>query len=314
MPQYPLATSYFGVEHAVVLEHTLAHAALTIPGISSGPVEVAVVLQPRAQMGGWRIVSDFGTLGILTADEAADFPALDTLRSAHFDPTTIATVEIVDSELEIAVMLGLNPWMLPQNSQPAGAALINGGFGATVDLSSGDSPSLAEPAAWIVSISQLDDALVASTDNHVLGSFGTAESLPHIATICNTAARQCASLCARAYTADGRLAVDLPLPDSQVPFAPAIPPLPQPDKSEPQEQSSDWAVDFDDTDFSEAMPSGKRTVTSPSNLQPAPTAAAVPTSAPEPAVEIPTEEPESDFSSQDAQMYWQDWPTARKER
>ena len=46
MALYPLATSYFDVEHVAVLEHPVLGTALSIPGVAKHAALVDVSLEP----------------------------------------------------------------------------------------------------------------------------------------------------------------------------------------------------------------------------------------------------------------------------
>ena len=127
MALYPLATSYFGVEHVAVLEHPVLGTALSIPGVAEHAALVDVSLEPDTYTNGWRIRSDFGFLGFLDEVEAAEYPALERLKNSFAQPQTSATVEVVDGKVEVAVSLGMWPWMVPVNDQPQGTALLAGG-------------------------------------------------------------------------------------------------------------------------------------------------------------------------------------------
>ena len=96
MALYPLATSYFGVEHVAVLEHPVLGTALSIPGVAEHAALVDVSLEPDTYTNGWRVRSDFGFLGFLDEVEAAEYPALERLKASSAQPQTIATVEVVD--------------------------------------------------------------------------------------------------------------------------------------------------------------------------------------------------------------------------
>ena len=138
MALYPLATSYFGVEHVAVLEHPVLGTALSIPGVAKHAALVDVSLEPDTYTNGWRVRSDFGFLGFLDEVEAAEYPALERLKASSAQPQTIATVEVVDGEVEVAVSLGLWPWMVPVNDQTQGTALLSGGQGVLIDAAAGD--------------------------------------------------------------------------------------------------------------------------------------------------------------------------------
>ena len=132
MALYPLATSYFGVEHVAVLEHPVLGTALSIPGVAEHAALVDVSLEPDTYTNGWRIRSDFGFLGFLDEVEAAEYPALERLKNSFAQPQTSATVEVVDGKVEVAVSLGMWPWMVPVNDQPQGTALLAGGRGVLI--------------------------------------------------------------------------------------------------------------------------------------------------------------------------------------
>ena len=182
MALYPLATSYFGVEHVAVLEHPVVGTALSIPGVAEHAALVDVSLEPDTYTNGWRVRSDFGFLGFLDEVEAAEYPALERLKASSAQPQTIATVEVVDGEVEVAVSLGLWSWMVPVNDQPQGTALLTGGRGVLIDAAAGDlSPAQLEHMGsqqFFVTLEDLAGTAVATCDDLVLGPLGDSAALP----------------------------------------------------------------------------------------------------------------------------------------
>ncbi|WP_262347300.1 hypothetical protein [Corynebacterium aurimucosum] len=273
MVLYPLAPSYFGVEHVAILEHVNFSTALSIPGLAQQPALVDVSLLPEPTTGGWRVRSDFGFLGALDGEESAEYPALNRLRTAAMTPATHATVEIVDGEIEVAVALGLDPWMIPANNQPAGTALLSGGHGALVRVAEGEltAHQLREMGTkqFFVTLALLDDTVLATHDNLVLGPCAELSDAPALAAAFAAASQSGASLAARAYAAGGRIAVDLPLDpaDPAELFAPAVPPLPL-DSEKPAippalDPDADWEFTTPADPLASPLPTGSRTFTSP---------------------------------------------------
>lgn len=273
MALYPLAPSYFGVEHVAILEHVNFSTALSIPGLAQQPALVDVSLLPEPTTGGWRVRSDFGFLGALDGEESAEYPALNRLRTAAMIAATHATVEIVDGEMEVAVALGLDPWMIPANNQPAGTALLSGGHGALVRVAEGEltAHQLREMGAkqFFVTLALLDDTVLATHDNLVLGPCAELSDAPALATAFAAASQSGASLAARAYAAGGRIAVDLPLDpaDPAELFAPAVPPLPL-DPEKPAippalDPDADWEFTTPADPLASPLPTGSRAFMSP---------------------------------------------------
>ena len=273
MVLYPLAPSYFGVEHVAILEQVNFSTALSIPGLAQHPALVDVSLLPEPTTGGWRVRSDFGFLGALDGEESAEYPALNRLRTAAMTPATHATVEIVDGEIEVAVALGLDPWMIPADNQPAGTALLSGGHGALVRVAEGEltAHQLREMGTkqFFVTLALLDDTVLATHDNLVLGPCAELSDAPALAAAFAAASQSGASLAARAYAAGGRIAVDLPLDpaDAAELFAPAGPPLPL-DPEKPAippalDPDADWEFTTPADPLASPLPTGSRTFTSP---------------------------------------------------
>ncbi|WP_293820439.1 hypothetical protein [uncultured Corynebacterium sp.] len=231
MALYPLATSYFGVEHVAVLEHPVLGTALSIPGVAEHAALVDVSLEPDTYTNGWRIRSDFGFLGFLDEVEAAEYPDLERLQSSSAQPQTIATVEVVDGEVEVAVSLGLWPWMVPVNDQPQGTALLAGGQGVLVDAAAGDlsATQLQQMGSqqFFVTVEDLDGTAVATCDDMVLGPCGNIAALPGLRAAFEAVNDSGVGLSARAYTSRDMLAVDLPgnAATAEEIFSPAVPPL-----------------------------------------------------------------------------------------
>ncbi|KKO80117.1 hypothetical protein WU87_06940 [Corynebacterium minutissimum] len=273
MALYPLAPSYFGVEHVAILEHLSLGTALSIPGLAQQPALVDVSLLPDPTTGGWRVRSDFGFLGALDGEESSGYQALNRLRTAAMTPTTQATVEIVDGEVEVAVALGLDPWMIPANNQPAGTALLSGGDGVLVRVAEGEltAHQVREMGTeqLIVTLALLDGTVLATHDNLVLGPCAELSDSPALAAAFAAATQSGASLAARAYAAGGRIAVDLPLApaDPVELFAPAVPPLPL-DSDKPAippalDPDADWEFTTPADPLASPLPTGSRAFTSP---------------------------------------------------
>ena len=273
MALYPLATSYFGVEHVAVLEHPVLGTALSIPGVAEHAALVDVSLEPDTYTNGWRVRSDFGFLGFLDEVEAAEYPALERLKASSAQPQTIATVEVVDSQVEVAVSLGLWPWMVPVNDQPQGTALLAGGRGVLIDAAAGDlSPAQLENMGtqqFFVTLEDLAGTAVATCDDLVLGPLGDSAALPGLRAAFAAASGSGAGLSARAYASRGMLAVDIPA-DEATPaelFSPAVPPLrvPAPQPAIPTNapaaapaQPEVWEHTLSGEDIVTALPTGSR--------------------------------------------------------
>ncbi|WP_339017424.1 hypothetical protein R3O64_05060 [Corynebacterium hesseae] len=270
MALYPLAPSYFGVEHVAVLEHVNFSTALSIPGLAQEPALVDVSLLPDPTTGGWRVHSDFGFLGSLDGAESAEYPALNRLRTAAMNPATHATVDIVDGEVEIALALGLDPWMVPANNQPAGTALLSGGQGALVRVAEGELTAYQlrtmGTEQFFVTLVLLDDTVLATHNNLVLGPCAELSDAPALAAAFAAATQTSASLAARAYAGAGRIAVDFPI-DPEALFAPAVPPLPI-DPNKPAippvlNPNADWEFTAPADPLTSPLPAGPRAFTSP---------------------------------------------------
>lgn len=202
MYHYPLAPHHMGVEYVALLDHVEASTALAIPGISSGPVQLDVSLEP-AGTAGWRVRSEFGFIGFLDAAEAAEFPGLEWLRTARVTPTTWATVEVLEGTIDAAVHLGLAVWQVPLNNLPTGAVLLRPGAGVVVG---GDFQAL-DTGQFFAELHPLDDAVLVRAGSRDLG---TAVVPDYVMAMAALAKERGVALCARAYAADGVLAVDVP--------------------------------------------------------------------------------------------------------
>lgn len=280
MVSYPLATSYFGVEHVAILEHVISGTVLSIPGVGSQPALIDVSLEPDTYSNGWRVRSEFGFIGFLDEVEAAEYPDLHRLKASQATPQTVATVGIVDGELEVAVSLGLWPWMVPVNDQPAESALLAGGHGAIVDTAAGDITdsqlSNLETQQFFVTLKVIDDAVVASCGDTVLGPCGALSQLPGLRTAYAAAQEAGTVLAARAYSAGGIIAVDIPAadsPDSEL-FSPAAPPLRVPSgrtalpgattsRRATPAPPEEWEFALESADIAGDLPTGTRRPVSP---------------------------------------------------
>lgn len=272
MALYPLAPSYFGVEHVAVLDHVNLGTALSIPGLATAPTLIDVSLIPDPTSRGWRIRSPFGFIGALDAEESADYPSLARLRAAGLSPSTHATVEVGEGDVEVAVALGLDPWMIPSTNQPEGSALLAGGHGALVDVSAGQLTAHQlrgmGTQQLIVSLISLDDTVLATHGNLVLGPCASLADSPVLASAVEAAASSGVALAARAFAAAGRIAVDLP-DSADALFSPAVPPLPlsseHPAIPPALDLTADWDVTTPADPLVSPLPTGSRAFISPSS-------------------------------------------------
>ena len=283
MALYPLATSYFGVEHVAVLEHPVVGTALSIPGVAQQAALVDVSLEPDTYTNSWRIRSEFGFLGLLDEVEAAEYPALERLKLSSAQPQTIATVEVVDGEVDVAVSLGLWPWMVPVNDQPQGTTLLAGGKGMLIDTAAGDltATQLDRMGAqqFFVTVDVLDDTAVATCGEVVLGPCGTIAKLPGLRAALAAVRSSGAGISARAYSSHGMLAVDFPADeatDAEV-FSPAVPPLrvpadhpaiPSASPTATPAQPEAWEHTLNADSIVSALPAGSRRPVGPRRAKP----------------------------------------------
>ena len=119
---------------------------------------------------------------------------------------------------------------------------------------------------FFVTLVLLDDTVLATHDNLVLGPCAALSDAPALAAAFAAAAQSGASLAARAYVAAGRIAVDLPI-DPEVLFAPAVPPLPlDPDKPAIPpvlNPNADWEFTTPAEPLASPLPAGPRAFASP---------------------------------------------------
>lgn len=273
MQHYPLARNYCGVEHAAVLEHIVAATALKIPHLADGPTLIDVTLETNNLTRGWNIRCPLGYLGALDAEESQDFPDLEQLRTMHV--TTTATVEIVDGMLDIAVNLGLGPWQVPRNN--AGGPVLAPGMGVllatdtTHDVSAEQLTQM-DTCSFFVSLTLMGETFVASAEDCVLG---TAPAPAHVSDLLRRAAEGGQTLFARAYAADGLIAVDVPEPGSAEFFEPPVPALAPRARIIPEPPAADgtWQALIQPADAASPVPQGTRPfpqITHPTSASTAP--------------------------------------------
>lgn len=216
MPDYPLPANHLGVEHLAVLDFVCLSTTLSLPA----PTQVPVTLEADNRTGGWRIRSMFGTLGWLNAQEAADFPDLDRLRAAGMTASTTAEVYLD----EVAVNLGLAPWHIARNDQPDNTVLLAGGVPAAVDTSMTSDVQQSQiealgTASVFVEFHHIGDDIVITVDDAVFGLLGPAADYELLVQLLAQT-----PLAARAYIAQGLVAVDLPADPQQL-FVASVPKL-----------------------------------------------------------------------------------------
>ena len=216
MPDYPLPANHLGVEHLAVLDFVCLSTTLSLPA----PTQVPVTLKVDHRTGGWRVRSLFGTLGWLTAEEAAEYPDLERLRAAGMTASTTAEVHLD----EVAVNLGLAPWHIARNDQPENTVLLAGGVPAAIDTSMTSDVLQSQiealgTACVFVEFHHIGDDIVVTVDDAVFGLLGPAADFELLVQLLAQT-----SVSARAYVAEGLVAVDLPADPHQL-FAPSVPKL-----------------------------------------------------------------------------------------
>lgn len=271
MRNYQLPAQFFGVEHMALLDHIVPATVLNLPGLASQPQIREVSLEPLP--GGWRVRAGAGIIATFSPKEAAAFPALQRLRRAGMVPTTWAICEIVDQQIKIGIHVGPSEWLVPVNTVPTQAEILDGGQPAAVDTSRGDLPAdfaTHTPACQlVVRVDKHGPDLVASTEEHVLGPLSAPADFPALAAALD--ARPHHAVLARAYYANGCLAVDVPTDKNTPRFRPAPPPLPDAGAWPPRPQATPeiWDITVDSSAFLSPTPSA-RPISSP--LPPAPEA------------------------------------------
>ncbi|MDN5784068.1 MAG: hypothetical protein L0H28_05090, partial [Corynebacterium casei] len=214
MSDYPLPAHHLGVEHLAVLDYVCLSATLALPA----QTQIPVTLEADNRTGGWRVRSMFGTVGWLTAEEAAEFPDMERLRSAGMTASTTAVVDLDD----VAVNLGLAPWHIARNDQPEGTVLLAGGVAAGLDTSMSSDVQSSQiealgTACVFVQFHHVAGSIVVTVDDAVLGLLGQATDFELLTQLLAQA-----PIAARAYIADGMVAVDLPADPNNL-FAPSVP-------------------------------------------------------------------------------------------
>lgn len=217
MSDYPLPAHHLGVEHLAVLDYVCLSTTLTLPA----QTQIPVTLEADNRTGGWRVRSMFGTVGWLTSEEAAEFPDMERLRSAGMTASTTAVVDLDD----VAVNIGLAPWHIARNDQPEGTVLLAGGVAAGLDTSTSWDVQSTQiealgTASVFVQFHHIGENIVVTVDDAVLGLLGPAADYGVLAQLLAQA-----PIAARAYIAQGLVAVDLPGDPDNL-FAPSVPALP----------------------------------------------------------------------------------------
>ncbi|WJY89453.1 hypothetical protein [Corynebacterium confusum] len=262
MRNYHLPAQFLGVEHLALLDHITAAPVLSLPGLAHEPQVLEVSLEPLPA--GWRVRASVGIIATIAADEAAAFPGLDRLRRAGLIPTTWAQCEIADRAVEVGIHLGPNEWLVPVNTVPAQTVIVDGGQPAVVDTSRGDLPD--DYAAYIhacqliVRVDKKAAELIVSTEDNVLGTIGTPADYPALTAALDAAGTR--TVCARAYVADGSIAVDVPADAESLRFRPAPPALPDASAwpARPQPLTQTWDVTLDCAAFPLPTPGGRPVV------------------------------------------------------
>ncbi|OFS23537.1 hypothetical protein [Corynebacterium sp. HMSC04H06] len=256
---YHLPAQFLGVEHLALLDHITAAPVLSLPGLAHEPQVLEVSLEPLPA--GWRVRASVGIIATIAADEAAAFPSLDRLRRAGLVPTTWAQCEIAEHQVEVGIYLGPDEWLVPVNTVPAQAVIVEGGQPAAVDTSRGDLPddyaARSHACQLIVRAGKQAGELIVSTEDHVLGAIGAPADYPALTAALDAAGTR--TVCARAYVADGSIAVDVPADAESLRFRPTPPALPDASAwpARPQPVPQVWDVTLDCAAFPRPTPGGR---------------------------------------------------------
>ncbi|WP_288832208.1 hypothetical protein [uncultured Corynebacterium sp.] len=247
---YPLSPSAWGAAEEVPVRKVVQGLLYSDFSSGVGTSYVRVALVPDPLSGTWRVRSEGGVIGEVSAADRRRFPDIQRIHAAGLAPTTLAGVRLDDASglFDATVFLPPASLAVPHNGAAPGSQVLPAGDMYAVDTSTGEftAAQLAErsPGQWIVGLQVLGEAVVVTLEGRVLGSLpsdGGAEVRPFLEPLLDDAPGT--ALSARAHFLAGMVGLDLAAPDSPCSPAAALPPLAA---EPPAEQEGAAVTEFPD--------------------------------------------------------------------
>ncbi|SDL63867.1 hypothetical protein SAMN04488535_0257 [Corynebacterium mycetoides] len=219
---YPLAPSAWGAAEEIPVDNVVQAFVVSDTPSVYGTSYINVHLEPDPLTGGWRVRSGDSVIGGIAASHRSRFTPLERVHGSGLVPATLAGVRLDPALGRFAVDVFLPPALVsvPRNNAPTGAVVLPPGDMFVVDTSAGEFTGgeldMRSPGQWLVGLTVLGDAVVATLDGRVLGTFSDQDNTVLSAFVGEE------TVFARAHIVDGMVGLDVsePSPDPDV-----VPPL-----------------------------------------------------------------------------------------
>lgn len=211
---YPLAPSAWGAAEEIPVDDAVQALLFSDCGEAFGTAYVDVALEPDPLTRGWRVLAGETIIGAVSAAHRGRFPAIERVHAAGITPVTTAGVRCDGGRMRADIFLPPPDFAVPRNNAPAGTVALPSGDMYVVDTSSGEftAAELASrsPGQWLVGLTQVGEAVVATLDGRALGALDAQDSAFFRRIL---ARRPVNSAFARAHIIEGMVGLDVAAPD-----------------------------------------------------------------------------------------------------
>ncbi|QPK83943.1 hypothetical protein G7Y29_03910 [Corynebacterium qintianiae] len=206
---YPLAPSAWGAAEEIAVDNVLQPLLFSDIGNIYGTTYLSVTLEPDPLTRGWRVHARDAVIGEVAERHRGRFPSLERVHASGFTPSTLAGVRFESEQGRFAVEIFVPPadFAVPRNDAPGGAPVLPPGEMFFINTGTGEFTgeelALRSPAQWLVGLTLVGDAVVATLDGRVLGTLND-EDNHQLADLARDR-----EVCARAHIIEGMVGLDV---------------------------------------------------------------------------------------------------------
>ena len=227
---YPLAPAAWGAGLELRVDDSVQALLFSVTPDNYGTAYLDVALEADPLTRGWRVRNADAVIGRLGPQQRSHFPSLERVHASGLTPHTLAGVRL-DAEtgrFVVDVYLPPEQFCVPHNNSPADSPVLPPGDMMVVDTTAGEFTAeelmARSPGQWLVGLTVIGDAAVATLDSRVLGT------VADLSLDSDAAAQQ---MYARAHFLDGMVGLDVATGETAEaqPLPALSAPLPQPEHS-----------------------------------------------------------------------------------